>query len=95
MYTYEAMCIVKPDLTEDDRKTVFSQIAEAITKNKGQVSAAMLWSERKRMTFPIKKQQEGAYHLVTFTAPPAAVAELHAAYRLNENILRVLITRIA
>lgn len=94
MNKYEAMFIVKPDLPDADKKTLFNQIAEAITKNNGSVSSANIWSEKKKLYFPIKKHQEGVYYLVNFTAPAAAVEKIRHAYTLNENVLRVLITRL-
>jgi small subunit ribosomal protein S6 len=93
MNKYEAMFIIKPELSEDERKILFNQINESVTKNNGTVSAAMLWAERRKLTFTIKKHQEGNYYLVNFNAPSAAIVKLREIYRLNENILRVLITR--
>ena len=93
MNKYEAMCIVKPDLAEEERKTLFSQINDAITKNQGSVTQASLWSERRKLFFPIKRQHEGLYYLVNFTMPPSALPKIREAYKLNDGILRVLITR--
>lgn len=92
MNKYEGMFILKPDLTEEERKVIFAHIAEAITKNNGQVAEAAVWAEKKKLCFPIKKQQEGLYYLVNFSAPPASIKDVKQAYTLNENILRVLIT---
>jgi small subunit ribosomal protein S6 len=94
MNKYEAMFIVKPDLSEDDRKTAFVQMNEVITKNKGTVAEASVWAERRKLCFPIKKYQEGVYYLMTFDAPPDSITEIKYLYRVNENILRVLITRV-
>ncbi|HTZ11906.1 MAG TPA: 30S ribosomal protein S6 [Candidatus Margulisiibacteriota bacterium] len=93
MNKYEAMFIVKSDLPEEERKTLFNQIGEAVTKHKGEISNAAVWAEKKRLHFPLKKQQEGLYYLMDFMLAPAAVSELRQVYKLNENILRVLITR--
>jgi len=95
MNKYEAMFIVKPDLAEADKKTLFGQISDAVTKNSGSVSQESVWSEKRKLFFPIKKCHEGVYYLVNFSAPGAAVAKLKQVYKLNENILRVLITRPA
>jgi len=89
---YEGMFILKPDLTEAERKTVFTQIGEVISKNKGEVSEGAVWSEKRKLCFPIKKQQEGLYYLVDFSAPTPAIKDIRGAYNLNENILRALIT---
>ncbi len=92
MNKYEAMFIIKPDLSEDERKALFSQVNDAIVKNGGSVASAAVWSEKRKMTFPIKKQQDGVYYLVNFSIDPAAVSKLKDAYKLNEYLLRLLIS---
>ena len=92
MNKYEAMLIIKPDLPESERQELFSYINEAVTKNSGKVAQAVVWSEKRKLTFTIKRQQEGVYYLVNFDADPKAVKEIDRAYKLNENILRALIT---
>ncbi len=88
------MFIVKPDLEDADKKALFVQISEAITKNNGSVSTANIWSEKKRLYFPIKKHREGVYYLLNFTAPAEAIEKIRHTYTLNENILRVLIIKL-
>ncbi|MBI4708192.1 MAG: 30S ribosomal protein S6 [Candidatus Omnitrophica bacterium] len=92
MNKYEAMFIIKPDLSEEERKTLFSQISDAVIKHNGTVEQAAVWGERRKLFFPLKKQHEGLYYLMNFTSPPLAVKDIRHAYRLNEFILRVLIT---
>lgn len=94
MNQYEAMFIMKPDLSEEERKTLFAQMAELIAKYKGEVTAASVWAEKRKLFFPLKKQKEGLYYLMNFLLPGGGIAELRHAYTLNENILRVLITRV-
>lgn len=94
MNKYEAMFILKPDLSEEEKKTLFNQINDTPIKNNGQVLSANIWSEKRKLYFPIKKYQEGIYYLMNFNLAPAEIAKLNQTYKLNENILRVLITRI-
>jgi small subunit ribosomal protein S6 len=94
MNKYEAVFIVKPDLSEDERKNLFQQISDAVTKSQGSVSQASVWAERRKLYFPLKRHQEGLYYLVNFSVLPAAVKEIRHAYKLNENILRVLISKL-
>jgi len=94
MRKYEAMFIVKPDLSEEDKKILFQQIQEAVLKNKGSVSQGAIWAEKRKMLFKIKKYWEGVYYLLNFSVEPAALSEIKRNYQLNENILRVLITNI-
>ena len=94
MNKYEAMVIVKPDLSDEDKKTLFKQIDDAVTKNGGAITQSGVWAERRKLYFPIKKYMEGVYYLVAFSAPSEAVKEIRNTYKLNENILRVLFTRM-
>lgn len=94
MNKYEAMVIVKPDLADIDKKTLFKQIDDAVIKNSGQISSSGVWAERRKFYFPIHKCLEGVYYLVAFSAPSAAIKEIRNIYKLNENILRVLFTRM-
>lgn len=94
MNKYEAMFIVKPDLNEDDKKALFNQFGEVVTKNNGTITAGSLWSEKKKFYFPLEKYREGLYYLLSFSAPPLAIQLIRRAYKLNEEILRVLITKV-
>ena len=94
MNKYEAMIIIKPDLSEEEKKALFGQISDAITKSEGKVNQANIWSERRKLYFPIKRQNEGVYYLVNFDAAPSAIVQIRLTYTLNENILRALITRL-
>ncbi|MEW6170249.1 MAG: 30S ribosomal protein S6 [Candidatus Omnitrophota bacterium] len=87
---YEVMVIVRPDLTEEQNKNLFSQINEAITKNQGSVLESRVWQEKRRMIFPIKKFKEGIYYLVNFQIDSLSISKLREIYRLNENILRTM-----
>ena len=94
MNKYEAMFIVKPELSEEDKKALFNSIGEAVTKHGGLISSSGVWAERRKMYFPINKHNEGVYYLLNFTLPPGAVKDITHAYGLNENILRVLVSNL-
>jgi len=94
MKKYEALMIVKPDLSDEEKKVLSSQLSDAITKNDGSVSGADIWAEKRKLYFTIKKYREGVFYLVNFSAPEQNIAKINHAYRLNENILRTLITKL-
>jgi len=94
MNKYEAMIIIKPALSDEDKKMLFKQIDDAIIKNSGRITQSGVWAERRKLYFPINKFMEGIYYLAAFTAPAAAIKEIRGSYKLNENILRVLFTRM-
>lgn len=94
MNKYEAMIIVLPGLSDQDKEGLFNQIRDTVSKNKGEVSEGAVWGQKRKLYFPIKKQVEGVYYLLKFSLPPLALKEVRKAYSLNENILRVLITKL-
>ena len=87
---YEAMFIVRPDLSEEALKKLLGQIDEAITKAGGKVELSQPWG-RRRLAYPITKHKEGVYHLIAFTCPSLAIDGLKQTYRLNEQIIRTMI----
>ncbi|MFA4909119.1 MAG: 30S ribosomal protein S6 [Candidatus Omnitrophota bacterium] len=92
MNKYEAMVIMKPELSEDERKAVLAQLTDTITANTGTVAQAGVWAERKKLQFSIKKHAEGVYYLNDFSAAPGAIEKILGVYKLNDNVLRTLIT---
>ena len=94
MNKYEAMFIVKPDLSEEEKKLLFNQISDAAVKHDGNVLSKNIWSEKRKLYFPMKKYREGIYYLMNFTVAPTAITDIRQVYKLNENILRVLITKV-
>ena len=100
MKKYEAMFIIKPDLKEEDKKTVLSGIKEQITKQHGVVTHDEVWAERRRLAydlFPLGGQtrfKEGTYYLVNFDSDPLLVNAMRDHYRLHESILRFMILKL-
>ena len=90
---YEAMFILRPDLSEEALKKLIGQIEEAIVKAGGKAELSQPWG-RRRLAYPIGKQREGVYQLIAFTCPSLAIDQLKHAYRLNEQIVRTMILAI-
>ncbi|MBL7068891.1 MAG: 30S ribosomal protein S6 [Candidatus Omnitrophica bacterium] len=90
MKKYEAMFIVKPDMGKDELKKTEDSIGETITKNKGKVEKCEQWG-RRRLAYPIKRYMDGEYYLYEFEIEPGSISSITSSYKLNENILRVLV----
>lgn len=90
MRNYEGVFIVNPDLTAEASKGVVAQIQELVAKNGGRVDGLQDWG-RKRMTYKIKKKQEGNYVLLNFQLDTAQTKKLEQGIRLNDNVLRYLL----
>ncbi|MDD5428405.1 MAG: 30S ribosomal protein S6 [Candidatus Omnitrophica bacterium] len=92
MNNYEILFIIKSDLKEEDIKNVTKTITDSVTKNGGTIKKEESWG-KKQLVYPVKKAKEGYYYKLDFTAPPSAVEKLEAGYRLNDNILRTMVTK--
>jgi small subunit ribosomal protein S6 len=90
MKRYEGMFILKPGLSEDEFAKASSSISDTVTKNGGTVENKEDMGLR-QMAYAIKKEKQGRYLLVYFSAPTPAIAAMEKAYKLNESILRPII----
>ena len=92
MNNYEGLFIAKPDLKEEDLKNLFKTLNEAVSKNGGTVTKDESWG-KKQLAYPVNKIKEGYYYKLDFAAPAAAIAKIEDAYKLNQDILRAMITK--
>ena len=92
MENYEGIFIIKPEIKEEDAKNIFKVITDSVTKHGGAIKKEEPWGKR-QLVYPVKKQKEGYYYKLDFSAPTEAIAKLEEAYRLNDDILRTMITR--
>lgn len=90
MERYEGMFILKPGLSEDEFAKTSSAISDIITKNGGTVENKEDMGLR-QMAYPIKKEKQGRYLLVYFSAPTSDILSMEKAYKLNESILRPIV----
>lgn len=93
MKNYEALFILKPDLNKEKIQELFNQINDTLTKNNARVISSSIWSEKRKLAYTVKKYKEGTYYLMNFHAEPLSLAKINEEYKINENILRILITR--
>ncbi|MGI6707164.1 MAG: 30S ribosomal protein S6 [Clostridia bacterium] len=93
MNKYEALYIIDPSLEEEARKAVIERFSELVTSNGGTVDEIDEWGNR-RLAYPINDLNEGYYVLMHFTAEPDFPRELERNYRISDDILRYLITKL-
>jgi len=92
MENYEGLFIIDPDLSADISKQTIDAITDIIVKQEGVISETSEWGRRK-LSYLIQKKREGVYVLFTFSIKPETIARLHSLLRLNDQILKYLITR--
>lgn len=89
MNKYVLTLILKPDLEEKAQKELLSDVV----KNLGKLEKEELWGN-KDLAYPIQKQTKGYYAHYFFESEPSSISDLDNTLKLEENILRYLITRV-
>jgi small subunit ribosomal protein S6 len=81
------MLLLPPDADEAVVGGVVERITKVIQGADGEIRNVDRWG-RKRLAYPIRKQTEGYYVVVTFAADPAAITELERTLTLADEVLR-------
>jgi small subunit ribosomal protein S6 len=93
MNKYELGVIVRFGLEDETFQSEMERVKTLITRFGGEIDKVDEWGRRK-LAYPIEKQQEGVYTFITFTSESSAPAEIENRLRLQENVLRFLIIRL-
>lgn len=88
---FELMFIVDGTMSEEDAAAVATTVQTFIS-SKGTILKADPWG-RRRMAYPINKKQDGYYWVIEFECEPGDVDALKYQLRVNENVVRWMVTR--
>ena len=91
MNKYESIFIVNSNLGEDMIKDTIDKI-KALVENNAALDGIDEWGNR-RLAYEVKKQKEGFYVLINFTADPEFPKELERIYRITDEIIKYLIIK--
>ena len=94
MRNYEIMMIVRPTLSESEIKGIVDTFAKVIKDNGSKVVESKEIGQRE-LAYEIKDCKTGYYYLYTVEASDdKAVKEFDRLAKINNNIVRHLITKI-
>ena len=88
---YELFYIIRPDLDDEQVRTAMDEIAELVAADGGEVAKSSLWG-RRRLAYQIAGFTDGYYVLKEITLPGENLRELERQLRLDERVIRSLIT---
>jgi small subunit ribosomal protein S6 len=89
---YEVLIMLDPELAEDRQQEVVDRIRTQVVENGGVWETHTPWGKR-RLAYEIAHQNDGIYHLVTFTASPEVLNEVSRLLRIDDAVLRHLAVR--
>jgi len=93
MREYELIFIVHPDLEEAATTEVADRVKNWITEAGGTIDKIDPWGKRK-LAYPIRKQNEGQYFFLLVKMNPTFIAEMERNLRFLEPVMRFLITAV-
>lgn len=94
MRKYEIMFIVRPTLSEDEKKSVISKFVKILTDNKATITNEKDMGQRE-LAYEIKDFKTGFYYLVNLESEDdSAISEFDRQAKNTQDVVRHLITRI-
>ncbi len=91
MNNYETIMILNSNLDEATTKASIEKITSLIAAN-GKVESTEEWGKRK-LAYPIKKQNEGYYVVVNFSSNPEFLEELDRIYNITDEVIKHIVVK--
>ena len=95
MHHYELVVVLSPMISPDEASQAWERIKGFLTNREADIVHEERWGTR-RLAYPVKKGQyqflEGNYHLTRFTTEQIFNRELENYLKLDEHVLRSLVT---
>lgn len=93
MRSYELAYVVDPEVEDQSLNEIEEKVKGWIEASGGAISNVDRWGKR-RLAYPIQKKNEGYYFIIQLEMPTSASGEIEREMRLNEHILRYMITSV-
>ena len=87
MRVYENILIFSPSIDEEEIEKEIKDIEIILKQHKGEIISVDKWG-KKKLAYPIKKNDTGYYLLMNLKLETKILPELELKYKLNQNIMR-------
>lgn len=93
MKHYETVCILNPDLADEDYQAALSKSREVIEKQKGVVVKVEEWGKQK-LAYLVKKYDKGSYVVFNYCGDAGVSAELERTLRLDDRFIKYMTVKL-
>ena len=88
---YETIIIINSTLEEAQIKDTVTKVTDLISAH-GKLESTEEWG-KKRLAYPIAKQNEGYYVLINFSSNPDFIEELERVYNITDEVIKHIIVK--
>jgi small subunit ribosomal protein S6 len=90
--TYEVLLMLDPDGAEAHQDELITRVRGLVEDGGGTWRSHDAWG-RRRLTYPIKKKNEGVYHLVVFETNGETLDEISRVLKIDDAVMRHMATK--
>ena len=94
MRAYELMVIISGQLDENTAHGYVKTISNSVAQSGGSIHGSPDWCGKRRLAYPIKKQDDGYYAVFNIVAPAGAMDEVERGFRISDDVLRHKLLRL-
>jgi small subunit ribosomal protein S6 len=92
-HEYETIIIVRPDIEDGAVFAIAEKLEEIVTSDGGHILDREDWGKRK-LSYPIAKQQRGHYVRMNFLCQASLINEIERRIRNEDNVVRFMTVRL-
>ena len=92
MIDYEILLMLDPETPDERQQEIVTRTRELLERSGGSFEKHEVWGRRK-LAYEIDHKPDGAYHLLTFAAEPAALDEVSRILKITDGVMRHLAVR--
>lgn len=90
---YETICILHPDLSEEEVQETIERYSDLITSNGGQITKADLWGFKK-LAYKVKGYRKGHIVYLLYSGGPETVDEFERNLRIGDHSIRYMTIKV-
>ncbi len=92
--TYELAYHLNPDLEEAAVEVQSKELSDMVTQDGGSIVTSTM-PKRIHLSYPVKGKQYANFGVMNFTAPAETIEKLNSQMKLQNNVMRYLLTKVA
>jgi len=90
---YETICILNPDLSEEEVQETIESYSAIVTEHGGEITKTDQWGLRK-LAYKVHGHQKGYFVYYLYSGVPETVSELERNLRISDQCIRYMTVKV-